>query len=65
MSHFQRNPLGCQEEHTRQQQEGWEKQQNGHPAGYGTAETICAGSRDPSGSGLATNADPPTRGIMI
>ena len=35
----------------------WEKQRNGHPAGYGRAETICAGSRDPPSSGLATTAD--------
>ena len=47
---------------TRQQQEDWEKQQNGHPAGYGTAETICAGCRDLSMSGLATSADPPIEG---
>ena len=40
----------------------WEKQQNGHPAGYGTAETICAGGRDPWSSGLATTADPSTGG---
>ena len=38
------------------------KQQRGHHAGYGTAEKICAGSRDPSSSGLATTADPPTGG---
>ena len=24
-----------------------EKQQNSHPGGYGNAQTICAGSRDP------------------
>ena len=35
---------------------------NGHRAGYGTAETICAGNRDPSSSGLATTADSPTGG---
>ena len=38
------------------------KQQRGHHAGYGTAEKICAGSRDPSSSGLAITADPPTGG---
>ena len=40
----------------------WEKQRNGHPAGYGRAETICAGSRDRSSSGLATTVDLPTGG---
>ena len=44
------------------QQEDWGKQQNGHPVGYGTVKTICAGSRDPSSSGLATIVDLPTRG---
>ena len=39
-----------------------EKQQNGHSAGEDTAETTCAGSRDPLSSGLATTADPPTGG---
>lgn len=45
--------------------EDWEKQQNGHPAGYGTAETICAESRDLLISGLATSADPPMKDVMV
>ena len=55
---------GYQEKHARQQEER-EKQQNGHPAGYGTAETICAGSRYPSSSRQATTADPPTEGCHV
>ena len=50
---------------TRQQQEDWGKQQNGHPDGYGTAETICAGSWDLLISGLATSADAPMKDVMV
>ena len=33
-----------------------------HLAEYRSAETICAGSRDPSSSGLAVTADVPSGG---
>ena len=45
--------------YARQHEEDWEKQQK-HPAGDDTAETICAGSRDPSIMDSATTADLPT-----
>ena len=47
---------------TKDNKKDWEKQQNGHHSGSGTADTICAGSRNRSSSGLATTADLPTGG---
>ena len=54
--------LGVSERTPKQQQKDREKQQNGHPVGSGTAETICDGSRKASSSGLATTANSPTGG---